>query len=130
MVPSSHLSHLLHLSLPVQMESSRSYSHIPSPVGVVGRLISLSGTEEIMQNLVKRKHSCPICEFLDDILGFARLKPNLTLSQTGSGSKSYLTASMSQVVNTKHLSTYKHITRYISTPDIYISSHRYGNLVK
>ena len=55
------------------MESSRSYSHIPSPVGVVGRLISLSGTEEIMQNLVKMTHSAPICEFRDDIPGFLDL---------------------------------------------------------
>ena len=81
-----------------------------------GHLISLSKTEEIMQNLVKMKHSCPICEFLDDILGFARLKPNLTLSQTGSGSKSYLTACKSRVVSNKHFSTYKYIsTHLIST---------------
>ena len=37
----------------------------------MGRLISLSGTEEIMQNLVKITHSTPICEFRDDILSFA-----------------------------------------------------------
>ena len=70
------LPHHHYISHLISLLSFLSPPLVPTFPSVVGRLISLSGTEEIMQNLVKITHSSPICELRDDIPGFARLQPS------------------------------------------------------